>query len=292
MSVSFDKYQKRRLRSSYFSVIVSISLVLFMVGVLGLILLKSTSVANHVKEKTAMTLFLKDNISKKNIEDLRESLLKEKFTRAIVYISKNEAAKSHSKDLGEDFVQFLGTNPLKNGIDIYLKAEFVTPEKMAEIEKRFQKNAFVLDVSYDKPLILFLTKNIQKISFWLLVVSAFFALISILLINSALRLSVYSKRFNIKTMQMVGATKSFIRKPFLLQGIKLGMIGSIISLIGLGTVIYYTDKYIPSLQLLNDYMLLSYLFGGVLVVAFLITWLSTYFATQRFLNLQTDELYY
>ena len=292
MSTSFDKYQKRRLRSSYFSVIVSISLVLFMVGVLGLILLKSTSVANHVKEKTAMTLFLKDDVTKKNIEDLRTSLLKETFTKEIVYISKDEAAKFHSKDLGEDFVKFLGTNPLKNGIDIYLKAEFVTPEKMAEIEKRFQKNAFVLEVSYDKPLIRFLTKNIQKISFWLLVVSAFFALISILLINSALRLSVYSKRFNIKTMQMVGATKSFIRKPFLLQGIKLGMIGSFISLIGLGTVIYYTNKYLPALELLNDYALLSYLFGGVLVVAFLITWLSTYFATQRFLNLQTDELYY
>jgi cell division transport system permease protein len=292
MSTSFDKYQKRRLRSSYFSVIVSISLVLFMVGVLGLILLKSTSVANHVKEKTAMTLFLKDNVTKKNIEDLRASLLKEKFTKQIVYISKEEAAKFHSKDLGEDFVQFLGTNPLKNGIDIYVKAEFVTPEKMAEIEKKFQKNAFVLEVSYDKPLVQFLTKNIQQISFWLLVISAFFALISILLINSALRLSVYSKRFNIKTMQMVGATKSFIRKPFILQGMKLGLIGSIISLIGLGTVIYYTNKYIPALQLLNDYALLSYLFGGVLVVAFLITWLSTYFATQRFLNLQTDELYY
>ncbi len=292
MSISFDKYQKRRLRSSYFSVIVSISLVLFMVGVLGLILLKSTSVANHVKEKTAMTLFLKDDVTKKNIEDLRASLLKEKFTKQIVYISKEEAAKFHSKDLGEDFVKFLGTNPLKNGIDLYLKAEFVTPERMAEIEKRFQKNAFVLEVSYDKPLIQFLTKNIQKMSFWLLIISAFFALISILLINSALRLSVYSKRFNIKTMQMVGATKSFIRRPFILQGMKLGLIGSIISLIGLGTVIYYTNKYIPALQLLNDYVLLSYLFGGVLVVAFLITWLSTFFATQRFLNLQTDELYY
>ncbi|MFN0728240.1 cell division protein FtsX [Polaribacter gochangensis] len=292
MSTSFDKYQKRRLRSSYFSVIVSISLVLFMVGVLGLILLKSTSVANHVKEKTAMTLFLKDDVTKKNIEDLRASLLKEKFTKQIVYISKEEAAKFHSKDLGEDFVKFLGTNPLKNGIDLYLKAEFVTPEKMAEIEKKFQKNAFVLEVSYDKPLIQFLTKNIQKMSFWLLIISAFFALISILLINSALRLSVYSKRFNIKTMQMVGATKSFIRRPFILQGMKLGLIGSTISLIGLGTVIYYTNKYIPALQLLNDYVLLSYLFGGVLVVAFLITWLSTFFATQRFLNLQTDELYY
>jgi cell division transport system permease protein len=181
---------------------------------------------------------------------------------------------------------------LKNSIDIYLNASFVTPESMAEIEKRFQKNAFVLEVTYDKPLIQFLTKNIQKISFWLLVISAFFALISILLINSSLRLSVYSKRFNIKTMQMVGATKSFIRKPFIIQGIKLGMIGSIISLIGLAAVIYYINKYIPALQLLNDYALLSYLFGGVLIVAFLITWLSTYFATQRFLNLQTDELYY
>lgn len=292
MSASFDKYQKRRLRSSYFSVVVSISLVLFMVGVLGLILLKSTSVANHFKEKTAMTLFLKDDITKKNIEDLRASLLKEPFIKEIVYISKEEAAKTHTKDLGEDFIQFLGTNPLKNGIDIYLKAEFVTPKKMTEIENRFQKNAFVDEVSYDKPLIQFLTKNIQQISFWLLIISAFFGLISILLINSSLRLSVYSKRFNIKTMQMVGATKGFIRKPFIIQGIKLGMIGSFIALLGLAAVIYYTNKSIPALQLLNDYVLLSELFGGVLLVAFLITWLSTYFATQRYLNLQTDELYY
>ena len=292
MSKSFDKYQKRRLRSSYFSVVVSISLVLFMVGVLGLILLKSTSVSNHFKEKTAMTLFLKDDVTQQNIDNLKASLLKEKFTREIVYISKEEAAKTHSEDLGEDFIQFLGTNPLKNGIDLYLKAEFVTPEKMTEIEERFQKNAFVAEVSYDKPLIQFLTKNIQRLSFWLLIVSAFFGLISILLINSSLRLSVYSKRFNIKTMQMVGATKSFIRKPFIIQGVRLGMIGSFIALIGLAAVIYYTNKYIPALELLNDYALLSYLFGGVLVVAFLITWLSTYFATQRFLNLQTDELYY
>lgn len=263
-----------------------------MVGILGLILLKSTSVANHFKEKSAITLFLKDNVTKQNIENLRTSLLKEKFTKEIVYISKEEAAKTHSKDLGEDFIQFLGTNPLKNGIDLYLKADFVTPEKMLEIEKEFQKNAFVLEVSYDKPLIQFLTKNIQKISFWLLIISSFFGLISIILINSSLRLSVYSKRFNIKTMQMVGATKSFIRRPFILQGVKLGIIGSIIALTGLALVIYYTNKHLPSLQLLNDYLLLGELFGGVLISALLITWCSTYFATQRFLNLQTDEIYY
>ncbi len=292
MSTSFDKYQKRRLRSSYFSVVVSISLVLFMVGVLGLILLKSTSVANHFKEKTAMTLFLKNGLTKENIDNLKSSLISEEFTKKTVYISKQEAAKIHAKDLGEDFIKFLGENPLKNSIDIYLKAAFVTPDKMTTIEKRFQKNTFISEVSYDKPLIQFLTKSIQKISIWLFIISAFFGLVSILLINSSLRLSVYSKRFNIKTMQMVGATKGFIRKPFLRQGIKLGMLGSFIALAGLAGVIYYTNKYIPALQLLSDYMLLSQLFGGILITALLITWGSTYLATQRFLNLKTDELYY
>jgi len=292
MATSFDTYQKRRLRSSYFSVIVSISLVLFLVGVLGLVLLKSTRVANHFKEKAAMTLFLKDDVNSQNIKNLRASLSKEKFTNKIVYLSKEEAAKIHGKELGEDFLQFLGTNPLKNGIDIYLKPSFVTPEKMAEIAERFQENAFVSEVSYDKSLIQLLTENIQKISFWLLVISAFFGLASMILINSSIRLSVYSKRFNIKTMQMVGATKSFIRKPFIWQGIKLGLLGAIVALMGLSAVIYYANIYIPELQLLNDYALLSYLFGGVVMAALIITWMSTYFATQRFLNLQTDELYY
>lgn len=292
MASSFDKYQKRRLRSSYFSVVISIALVLFMVGVLGLVLLKSTSVANLFKEKVAMTLFLKDKVSNKQIETLKASLQKEPFTRRIIYTSKTQAAKAHSKELGEDFLTFLGTNPLKNGLELYLNAEFVTPEKMAEIEKRFQKNAFVEEVSYDKPLISLLTKNIQKISFWLLIISAFFGLVSMILINSAIRLSVYSKRFNIKTMQMVGATKSFIRKPFIWQAIKLGLIGALVAIIGLGLTIYYANQYIPSLHLLSDYLLLAYLFGGVVLASFIITWLSTYLATQRFLNLQTDELYY
>lgn len=292
MSSKFDSYQKRRLRSSYISVVISIALVLFMVGILGLVLLKSTRVANLFKEQVAMTLFLKDDLTKDNIEKLRESLAKENFTRQIVYITKEEAAKSYSKEIGEDFLNFLGANPLKNGIDIYLKAEYVTPEQMEVLEKKFQDNAFVSEVSYDKPLIQLLTKNIQKISFWLLALSSFFGLIAIILINSSIRLSIYSKRFNIKTMQMVGATKRFIRKPFIWQSLRLGILGAIIALIGLSVVIYYLNKQIPDLALLKDYISLSYLGGGVIVSSFLITWLSTFFATQRFLNLQTDELYY
>lgn len=292
MPSKFDKYQKRRLASSYISVVISIALVLFMVGVLGLILLKSTLVSNRVKEKVAITLFLKDNVSKKQINGFKESLQKEEFTKRVLYTSKTQAAKKYSKEIGEDFIQFLGENPLKNGIDIYLKANYVTPEKMAALETKFLKNIFVADVSYDKVLIDLITKNIQKISFWLLILSGFFALVAIILINSSIRLSIYAKRFNIKTMQMVGATKSFIRKPFILQSIKLGFIGAIIALIGLGAVIFYVDKLAPSLGLLKDYITLGYLTAGIVLSAIIITYVSTFLATQRFLNLKTDQLYY
>jgi len=292
MSSKFDSYQKRRLRSSYFSVVLSIFLVLFMVGILGLVLLKSGSVANHLKEEIAVSLYLKDEVEKAQIETLRESLLKEDFAREVVFLSKEEAAKFYSKDLGEDFVSYLGTNPLKNSIDIYLKADFVAPEKVQGIAERFEKNAFVFEVSYDSLLVNSLTTNIQKISFWLLIICTFFGLIAILLINSSIRLSIYSKRFNIKTMQMVGATKSFIRKPFIWNSIRLGMIGALLAIVGLATAVYFIDQKISTLELMTDYISLSYIGGGVILMAFLITWLSTFFATQRFLNLQTDELYY
>ena len=160
------------------------------------------------------------------------------------------------------------------------------------MQDKFNKNSFVFEVSYDKPLVTFLTQNIQKVSFWLFAISSFFGLVALILINSSIRLSVYSKRFNIKTMQMVGATKGFIRKPFIWSGVRLGFIGAIISLAGLAAVIYYIDQKIPTLQLVTDYVTLAYLGGGILLIAFIISWLSTFFATQRFLNLQTDELYY
>jgi len=292
MTTSFDSFQKRRLQSSYISVVVSIALVLFMMGILGLVLLKSTKVANHFKEKVVMTLFLKDDVTDKQIKAFKATLRKKEYTNNVVYITKSDAAKAYKKDLGEDFLKFLGDNPLKNGIDIYLKADFVTPIKMSEIMQSFKGNSFIEEVNYDKSLVELLTENIQKMSFWLLILSGFFGLVAIILINSSIRLSIYSKRFNIKTMQMVGATKSFIRKPFIWQSIKLGFLGAFISLCGLAFVIYYVNLYIPTLELLTDYISLAYVTGGVLFIAFFITWISTFFATQRFLNLQTNDLYY
>ncbi len=287
MATSFESFQKRRLRTSYVSVIISISLVLFMLGILGLVVLQSSKVANHFREEIVISLYLKDDATTEELQSFKDDLLREDYVKTLKYISKDEARK----ELGEDFLGFLGENPLKNVIDLHLKAEFVTPKQMAELKKRFDREDFIYEISYDKVLVEKLEENINKISFWILIVSGFFGLIAILLINSSIRLSIYAKRFNIKTMQMVGATKSFIRRPFILQSLKLGLIGAFVALIGLGAVVYYVDLNVPTFGLLENYMLLIYVALGIVFVALFITWISTFFATRRFLNLHTNELY-
>lgn len=292
MNNSFEKYQKRRLRSSYFSVIISIALVLFLVGFLGLILLKTNSITKHFKEKVALTIFLTDNAKSNDVEILQAELKKAEYSKDVVYISKKDAAEKYAAEIGENFVEFLGDNPLKNAIDVTLKSDFVTPEIMEEIEKNLLIRSIVAEVVYDKPLIELLTKNINRISFWMLLFSALFTLIAVVLINSSIRLSVYSKRFTIKTMQMVGATKGFIRKPFIWKSIKLGILGALVSIIGLIGAIFYINKMVPEIELLADYKVLALLFVFIIAMGILISWISTFFATQRFLNLRTDELYY
>ncbi len=292
MSKSFEKYQKRRLRSSYLSVIISISLVLFLLGILGLLVLNTQKVSNYFKEKAAITLFIKNDVKKDGILNLQVSIDEEPFTKSTKFISKEEAAEIYKNENGEDFMEFLGYNPLQNAIDVYVKADYVTPEKMLEIEKKYKGNHFVSEVSYDKPLIDLLTKNVKKISLFILLFSSLATLIVVVLINSSIRLSVYSKRFTIKTMQMVGATKRFIRKPFVWRSVKLGMIGAVLAIVELAAVIFYANNYFPEFGLIDNRIELAAVFGGIFLIGILITWFSTFFATQRFLNLRTDELYF
>ncbi len=292
MSKSFEKYQKRRLRSSYISVIVSISLVLFLLGVLGLLVLNTKKVSNYFKEKAAITLYLKNGIKKDNILNLQVSIDEQAFTKSTRFISKEEAAEVYKKENGEDFMDFLGYNPLENSIDIYVKADYVSPEKMEEIENMYKNNQFVSSVSYDKPLIDLLTKNVRRISFFILLFCGLATLVVVVLINSSIRLSVYAKRFTIKTMQMVGATKRFIRKPFIWNSVKLGIIGALLAIIELAALLYYLNKTFPEFGVVDNRIEMAGLFGIVFMMGILITWASTFMATQRFLNLRTDELYY
>ena len=292
MSKSFERYQKKRLRSSYLSVIVSIALVLFLVGLLGLIVLKTQALAQHFKEQITLNVFLSDDVDVNQVTDFRKSIRSKDYTKDVKFVSKEEAAQLMQKEIGQDFLEFLGTNPLKNVLNIHLKSDFVTQEKISEIEKNLLQNKFVHEISYDKPLIDLLNKNIKRISLWILIFSGLLTLIAVVLINSSIRLSVYSKRFTIKTMQMVGATKSFIRRPFIWTSIKLGVAGALIAIIALIGISYYIEQQIIEISLLNDIQLLAFVFTGVLLLGILITWISTFFATRRFLNLRTDELYY
>jgi len=291
MSASFENYQKRKLQSSYFSVVISISLVLFMVGVFGLLVINTKNVSDILKEKITITLFLKNSIAKDSINKLHKKLKKTSYIKSVHFITKKQAAKDLITSTGEDFVEFLGYNPLRNAFSLRLKADYVTAKRVDSLATSLKKMAFIKDVNYDKPLIILLTKNIKKISFWILILNIVFAIISVLIINSSIRLSIYSKRFIIKTMQMVGATKGFIRRPFIWQSIKLGLIGAIIADIGLAIIVFYIQKYIPILNLLQNKVELGSLFVGIFVLSFIITWLSTYFAAQRFLNLRTNDLY-
>ncbi|MBT0606871.1 cell division protein FtsX [Aequorivita echinoideorum] len=292
MSSSFEKYQKRRLISSYFSVVISISLVLFLLGLLGLLVLNSKKVADYFKEQIAITVFLKDTAKEVEITQLKQSLALAEYTKSAEFVSKEEAAKEHQETLGENFIEYLGENPLQNSIDVYILADYVTPQKMEEITTELRSKDFVDDVIYDKPLIAQLTENVKRISFWVLVVSGIFTFIAVLLINSSIRLSIYAKRFTIKTMQMVGATKKFIRRPFVWKSVRLGIIGAIVAMVGMGLVLYYLDQSFPQLQLLKDHLLLIVLFAFIFLMGIIITWISTFIATQRFLNLRTDDLYY
>lgn len=292
MSRSFEKFQKRRLISSYISAVVSIGLVLFLLGFLGLILINSKKVADHFKEQIALTIFLKDDARNVEIDQLQQTIGLAPYTKNAVYVSKQQAAEAHSALIGEKFMEFLGDNPLKNSIDVFLLAEFVTAEEIENIQNELLENSFVESVNYDKPLIVLLNDNIKKISFWALIISGIFLVIAIVLINNSIRLSVYAKRFTIKTMQLVGATKGFIRAPFVRQSILFGTFGALIALSGLFGVLWGLNDYFPELDIVGDVQGHAWLAVFVLGAGIIISGLSTFFATRRFLNLRSDELYY
>jgi cell division transport system permease protein len=292
MSVSFDKYQKRKLISSYFSVVISIALVLFLLGLLGMLVLNAKTISDNFKEQVVMTIYLSDTAKQVEVNQLEKSLVMADYVKNTKYVSKEEAATFMKDEYGEDFLDDVGYNPLQNSIDVHLKADFVTEQYLDSISNVTLNKKYVEEVRYDKDLVSIMNNNVKRISLWILVISALFTLIAVLLINSSIRLAVYSKRFIIKTMQMVGATKKFIRRPFIWQSVRLGIIGSVLALIGMAVVFYYLNNTFPEIELLNNPILVGSLFLGVFLLGILITWISTFFATQRYLNLKTDHLYY
>lgn len=283
--------KNRRLLTSYFSVVLSISIVLFMMGAFFLIAFNASKISNDFKEKIPITIYLKNNAKKIEIEQLIKKLNLKDYTNSLNYISKEKGAEILINEIGEDFIEFYGTNPLLNSIDVFLKSEFVTTLVFDEISSELNNTDFIDEIIYDAPLVSLINDNINKIKYWILGIAMFFLIISIVVINGSIRLSIYSNRMNIKTMQMVGATRRFIRKPFINTHIKLGLIGSLIAVIMLSSSLYYIQINFEYFNFESDMTLIISMFGSISVFSIIITYLCTFFATQKFLKIKIEQLY-
>lgn len=291
MSGSEDKSNKKRLQTSTITTIISISLVLFMLGMLGLIVLHAGKLSNYVKENIGFSVILNENTKEATILEFQKKLDTESYVKSTEYITKEHAAEQLTKELGEDFIDFLGYNPLLATIDVRLNADYANNDSLVVLEKKLLNNRVVKEVFYHKSLVNLVNQNIRKISLVLLTFSTLLLLISIALINNTIRLSVYSKRFLIKTMQLVGATRTFISKPFILKSLIHGLISAIIAIALLVVVLYFAQQTIPELVDIQDIDMFLGVFTSITLIGLIITGFSTLFAVMRYLNLKTHKVH-
>ncbi len=291
MAQKEERFTRRRLNSSRITTIVSISLVLFAIGLAGLLVLHTKKLSEYVKENIGMTVYMNKNVKEAEMLQLQKELDAMEYVRSTEYISEEKAAETFQKELGDDFVSFIGYNPLHTSIEVHLKAAYADDFYFTQIETMLKKNPIVKEISYQKSLVQSINDNVKKISAVLLVFSLLLLLIAITLINNTIRLAVYSKRFLIKTMQLVGATEGFIRRPFLSVSIIHGLISSFIAIGLLIVVIYIARREIPEIISLQSLDLFLVLFAFVILIGFFISLISTFVAVRKYLKLNIDHLY-
>jgi cell division transport system permease protein len=263
-----------------------------MLGLLGLIVLHAKKLSDYVKENISLSVIMNENVKEARIMEFQKKLDISPFVKSTDYITKERAAAELKKELGEDFISFLGFNPLLPSIDVHLKAAYANNDSIQKIEKQLIADNSVKEVFYQKSLVNLVNENVKKISYVILGFSTLLVIIAVALINNTIRLSVYSRRFLIRSMQLVGATQGFIRKPFVILGIIQGLVASMVAILFLIGVLYISQKQLPELIGLQDIKLFLTLFSLVIVIGIIFTWLSTYFAVMKYLRLSTDKLYY
>ncbi|MCA1751770.1 MAG: cell division protein FtsX [Cryomorphaceae bacterium] len=291
MAATPDKYAKRRARSSAVSTVIGISLVLFMLGILSVLLLNAQKLSSYVKENIEVQVYLDDDAKEADVMRLKKELDAEPYTRQTVYVDKEEGAARLSESLGEDFVSFLGYNPLQAVIELRLSADYAHPDSVEHIAGKIGENEEVAEVVYSPNLIRQVNNNLNKIGIILLGFSFLLLLIAIALINNTIRLTIYAKRFIIRSMQLVGATGYFIQKPFILGGIMKGLYAGLIAILLILAVLYGLRREIPEFFEMNDYLMFAQLFGVVMLLGMVISGLSTLFAVRRYLRTDTRKIY-
>jgi cell division transport system permease protein len=291
MATTPDKFAKRRARSSAISTVVGISLVLFMLGILTVLILNAQKLSNYVKENIQVQLFLNEDVKEADVMRMKKELDAEVFTKSTVYVSKDEAAEQLSRELGEDFIEFLGYNPVQALIELRLQAEYAQPDSIEILVAQIEMHPEISEVVYSPNLIRQINENVNKIGLFLLGFSALLLLVAIALINNTIRLTIYSKRFTIRSMQLVGATGAFIQRPFILSGILQGLMASFIAILLILGVLYTIRTEIPEFFELNDLIMFVKLFGLVALLGIIISGLSTLFAVRRYLRADASKIY-
>lgn len=281
--------KNRRLFTSYISITIIMSVVLFLFGFFGIFFISSNSIANSFKENFSVSIFFKEDAKNIEITQLQNEILMSDYVEKLKYVSKDEAVLLMKDEYGQDFIKELGFNPLVNSIDFNLKSEYVEATLLDSISKLIENKNYVDEIVYDKNLINIINDNIKRISFWLMPSIIILLIITFLAINSSIRLSIYSNRQLIKTMQLVGATKAFIRKPFIKINIFLSLISSIISISAIILLIYYIDLNISFVDNISIESVIT-LFLIILSLGLFISYISTFFATQNILKIKADNL--
>ena len=281
----------KKTKTIYISTVFGIAMVLLMVGLLGLILVHANNLKRYVKENIVLNIFVDDAAHETDVLQLQKQLETNPMVKQTQYVSKELAARNLQKDLGEDFVKFLGYNPLSPSLDVYLKADYANNADIEKFKAELLKNPLVKEVKYQQSLVDEMNQNITSISLVILVFAGIFVILSVALINNTIRLAIYSQRFLIKSMQLVGATKGFIRKPFILYGIWHGILGALIAIIILMGTLYLSLKEIPDLVILQDKTEFGIVFLIVIGLGIFISGFSTFLAVNKYLRLKIYNLY-
>lgn len=291
MSTYEEGSPRKKTKSVYVSTVISIALVLLMTGLLGLILVHAKNLSKYVKENIVLNVIVNDNVNEGDVLAMQKDLEKDPYVLRTEYISKELAAKNLKEDLGEDFVEYLGHNPLLPSIDVYLKEQYANTDSIQTFIQKSAKNSRVKEIVFQESLIDMVNKNIRIIGMVVLAFTVVLLIISVALINNTIRLAIYSQRFLIKSMQLIGATKNFIRKPYLLYGVFHGLLGAMIAILLLIFTLQFAQKQIPDLVFLRNWYEFGAIFLIVVVLGIVISGVSTYFAVTKYLRAKSHSLY-
>ncbi|WP_276503132.1 cell division protein FtsX [Terrimonas pollutisoli] len=281
----------KRGKPSYFMSILGVTLVLFLLGIIGWLVINANKLGNYFKENVEVGAYLRGDLNPKDSAALMEYISAKPYVRSMEFVTKEAAKKKYLGDGNEDWDKVLEENPLPNSINFKVKQEYMNSDSLAAIQTDLQQQTYISEVRYPKALVDNLNKNIQRISVILLAVAILLALVVIILIDNTIRLAMFSNRFLIKTMQMVGATRWFIAKPMNIRAIINGALSGIIAITAVVLVIFGAERILPEMKAIHDNTTLALLFAGLIVLGICITLFSTHRSVLKYLRMKLDDLY-